>query len=278
MSESKKAAPAKGRDLVFWNKEEERACLELHGDEVAYPIDGVTGNVSWTGFFVLSPINEREYKNTRTALSDSVSVEQVGRSEVHLKVGAGSVREIVPKLFKRIEGLKSKASVEEQLEWLKRNENIMFKVWNTGVEGIALDIEDEVEGELDILAHTDKDSSTEYSLTQDLYSLELEEVVPLQVSFTLSRENHAQRQQHDSALESILNTRKDTRKVRENLDVILGLFDQLVTGADGVLVDGIPFNDSIKDAATRKKVLKIVPPQVKYLVVKEHFDTDRAKN
>ena len=280
MSDTHKPGDAqkRGRDIVSWNKKEEKAYYELLGDEVGYPIKGVTGTTHWTGYFVLGPVTHRDYKKTREMLSDSVFVETVSRSDVAIKGGGSSVSGIVSQLFKRIEGLANDVSPDKQLLWLKKNENIMFKVWNTGVEGIALDIDEEKDGQLDILSMSDESDNTEYSLKQELYCQELDDVVDLELSVTLGRENHAQRQQFDSSLESILNTRKDTRKIRENLDVILGLFDQLFISSEGFLIDGNSFSKSTATAASLKKAVKSIPPQLKYLVVKEHFDSDRAKN
>ncbi len=247
---------------------------ELTAESIAYPLEGYTGTVRWRAYFHLKPIPEREFIKTFDHLSDALEFKAEQRDVLSLDSGNRSaVRDVVMGHFVRIEGLAKDAPVEKQKQWLQANANIQSRIWTEGVNGVGVDEEQMSEGELDILSGK---SSNEIALFHKLYCPETGLVERISLRYALRDETVADRNQFDSVTKSLVDLRRDVRKIRENYNVISTLFGSILTGASGLLFEGKPL-DASNDVAFRK-ALKLIPFPHKYLVVKTAFDEQRAKN
>jgi hypothetical protein len=237
---------------------------ELNADEICFPLQLDQGGLQVIAYFHV----DAQYRATelRTFLDDlTFRYRDSDSGDRDIEFGdETAAKDFVRKHFRSISGVDGNPTREQCVAWLDENPNVLSLIWSQGYSRIIPDDSDEMGGKLVIGSF----QSQSVKHRRILYSPQTQSVHPIQIKHVLKRETEADRITHRKAM-------RQTEKgkvsfFRFNWDVISGLYDRLIQGVEGVVVDGKP--------ASVEDIIRLMPLPDKVAVIGKIFARTAVKN
>ena len=139
--------------------------------------------------------------------------------------------------------------IEQQIQWLKDNEQFTERIFRNGIDSIASISQEDIDKKM-VLLFDKKDHRTPLEL--HLYSLEKQSCVTVRMTAVFSRMMQPDKHKYEKAVAVIENSRQGTTFFEANWDAIEQLCNIKLNSLEGAFMDGKPCVEANKEAWIKK--------------------------